>query len=124
MPSYEVMALFRTVGSKPELASCVKRVAQELINQGTLIRRIESLGERKLAFKIRDIDKKNHERAHYIIYHVNSHYDNITTQVKGVMDRDLDVIRFGFHQDEKFDHKPDFNCIDPLWHQDSPFERF
>jgi len=124
MPSYEVLALFRRLGSKPELASCVKRVAEELIQQGTLIRRIETLGERKLAFKIKDIDNVKHDKAHYIIYHVNTHYDNINTQVKGVMDRDQDVIRFGFHIDENFDHKPDFNCVDPLWHQDSPFERF
>ena len=54
MPSYEVLALFRRLGSKPELASCVKRVAEELIQQGTLIRRIETLGERKLAFKIKE----------------------------------------------------------------------
>ena len=53
MPGYEVMALFRRM-ARPDTAAGIKRVAEELIKQGTLVRKVESLGERKLAFKIKE----------------------------------------------------------------------
>ena len=53
MPGYEVMALFKQM-AKPEIAAGVKRVAEEFIKQGTLIRKVESLGERQLAYKVRE----------------------------------------------------------------------
>jgi len=122
MPGYEVMALFRRM-ARPETAAGVKRVAEELIKQGTLVRKVESLGERKLAFKIKDMEQTKHDSAHYIVFHVNSHYDDIE-KIRGVLDRDRDIIRHGYHMDPAFDEKPNFDCADPLWHQDSPFERF
>lgn len=53
MPSYEIMALFKTL-AKPETAKCVKRVGEELIKQGTLIRKIENIGVRKLTYRIKE----------------------------------------------------------------------
>ena len=53
MPGYEVMTLFKQM-ARPDIAAGIKRVAEELIKQGTLIRRVESLGERKLTFRIKE----------------------------------------------------------------------
>jgi len=122
MPGYEVMALFKQM-AKPEIAAGVKRVAEEFIKQGTLIRKVENLGERQLAFKIRDAQQQMHDTAHYVLFYVNTHYDDVD-KLRGVLDRDQDVIRHGYHLDPPFDQKPNYECADPLWHQDSPFQRF
>ena len=54
MPGYEVMALIKRM-AKPEVAACVKRVGEELMKQGTLLRKVENLGERKLTYKIKEL---------------------------------------------------------------------
>jgi len=122
MPGYEVMALFKRLG-KPEVAACAKRVGEEFIKQGILIRKVENLGPRKLTYVVKDSDKVKHDSAHYILYHVNVHRDD-TPKISDVLRRDRDVIRSGYQMDEAFDEKPDYSCTDPLWHQDSPFERY
>lgn len=122
MPGYEVMALIKRM-AKPEVAACVKRVGEELMKQGTLLRKVENLGERKLTYKIKDSFGEKQETAHYVLYYVNLHRDD-TEKLRGVLDRDQDVIKFGYHMDDAFDKKPDFSCVDPMWHQDSPFERY
>jgi len=72
MPGYEVMTLFKQM-ARPDMAAGIKRVAEELIKQGTLIRRVESLGERKLTFRIKEYvyescsDNVKHDTAHYIV---------------------------------------------------------
>ena len=53
MPGYEVMTLFKQM-ARADVAAGMKRVAEELIKQGTLIRRVESLGERKLSYRIKE----------------------------------------------------------------------
>ena len=53
MPGYEVMTLVKRM-TKPEVAAVAKRLGEELIKQGTLLRRVENFGERKLSYVIKE----------------------------------------------------------------------
>jgi len=121
MPSYELMVLFRRM-AKPEVLQNVTRIADGLINQGTVIRKMENLGERKLAYRMRSKEIPYYD-AQYMIFHVNTHKENVPN-LKDLLSRDSDVIRFGFQQNPEFDVKENFECVDPMWPQTSPFQRW
>jgi len=122
MPGYEVMTLVKRM-TKPEVAAVAKRLGEELIKQGTLLRRVENFGERKLSYVIKDQQQVKHDSAQYILFYINAHRDD-KAKIRDALKLDQDVMKVGIHEDDAFDKKPDFSCVDPLWRQESPFERF
>jgi len=118
MPAYELMVLFKQLVDKPQLAANVKRVTESLLTNGTVVRSIENYGERKLANKL-----TGHSEAHYFIFRINTNSDNVK-QLTDLLKLDQDLIRCGFYRMPEFNEKPNFDCVDPLWHEKSPFKRY
>ena len=52
------MALIKRL-SKPEVAACAKRVGEEFIKQGILIRKVENLGPRKLTYVMKELSNES-----------------------------------------------------------------
>lgn len=64
MVNYEV-ALIMRAAKKPELAESLKRVCIYLLQQGSIIKQIDNLGEMKLPYNMRSMQKERFSHGRY-----------------------------------------------------------
>ena len=105
MPTYEMTVIMRKL-AKPNLVSAVKRVADEIYVNGGYIRKIESLGTRKLP-NIKQSKKLRHSEGTYMLMDVDIKASDLS-KINDEYLRDKDIIQQFFLS--KTEDVDDFVC--------------
>ena len=92
MPTYELSLVVKQALKKPELVSAVKRMGENIINNGGYIRNLEFLGHRNLPQKQR-ANEEWHTKGSYFLLNVDLPVTGIPT-IKNIAKRDPHVIRY------------------------------
>ncbi|XP_033111632.1 28S ribosomal protein S6, mitochondrial-like [Anneissia japonica] len=109
MPRYELSLIMRAL-ERPSLVEAMKRVVTELINQGAIVRSMESLGERQLPY-IMTAHAQRFYNGHYFILEVDASPE-LSTRIKPHFQRDVDIIRKNFVIPYSM-KKSSFDCSGP-----------
>ncbi|XP_051006221.1 28S ribosomal protein S6, mitochondrial [Acomys russatus] len=90
MPRYELALILKAM-RRPETAAALKRTIGSLMDQGAIVRNLESLGERTLPYRISSHNLKHNRGGYFLVdfYAPSSTVENILEHLM----RDIDVIR-------------------------------
>lgn len=90
MPLYEASLIFRTL-TKPDCKVVLKRAAETIINEGAILRTLESLGlARPLPYAMTK-DGKRYKHGSFFMCKYHAHPD-LVGELKEIYERDIDVI--------------------------------
>ncbi|XP_071955846.1 small ribosomal subunit protein bS6m-like [Antedon mediterranea] len=109
MPRYELSLIMRAL-ERPTLVEAMKRVVSELINQGAIVRGMESLGERQLPYTMMAHAQKFYY-GHYFILDIEAS-TRLCHNINPYFKRDIDIIRKHFIVPHYIKYKP-FECTGP-----------
>ncbi|KAM9365677.1 small ribosomal subunit protein bS6m isoform 1-T3 [Pholidichthys leucotaenia] len=90
MPRYE-MALILKAMQRPETAAVLRRTVETLMARGAVVRDLESLGERRLPYRITK-HNQSHSRGSYFLIDFYAAPD-ILISLLDHLHRDVDVVR-------------------------------
>ncbi|XP_059422764.1 28S ribosomal protein S6, mitochondrial [Carassius carassius] len=90
MPRYELCVILKAM-QRPETAAVLRRTVETLLARGAVVRSLESLGERRLPYKI---SKHDSQHTHGGYFSVDFHASpRIVSELLDHLERDIDVLR-------------------------------
>ncbi|XP_016426823.1 28S ribosomal protein S6, mitochondrial-like [Sinocyclocheilus rhinocerous] len=90
MPRYELCVILKAM-QRPETAAVLRRTVETLLERGAVVRALESLGERRLPYKI---SKHDCRHTHGGYFSVDFHASPKTvSELLDHLERDIDVLR-------------------------------
>ncbi|CAG0902658.1 unnamed protein product [Darwinula stevensoni] len=105
MPTgYELCFIIRMM-PKADLVSTIKRTAEFIMNHGGYLRKIESLGTRKLPYRMWKTGL-SHREGNYILMEIDSRSKSLA-EMEDYFKRDVDLVR---HRAIAVKEEPKFEC--------------
>ncbi|XP_046751894.1 probable 28S ribosomal protein S6, mitochondrial [Diprion similis] len=104
MPTYEVSMLLRVM-PKTEIVSTLKRTANTIFSTGGIIRKIDSLGLKKMPYKT-SAHSLVHKEANYFVIYFDAPPSKIV-DLDEAFSRDVDIVRRRIY---KQDYEPPGAC--------------
>ncbi|XP_016380221.1 28S ribosomal protein S6, mitochondrial-like [Sinocyclocheilus rhinocerous] len=90
MPRYELCVILKAM-QRPETAAVLRRTVETLLERGALVRSLESLGERRLPYKISKHDSRHTHGGYFSVdFHASP---KIVSELLDHLERDIDVLR-------------------------------
>ena len=97
MPTYELSLVVKQALKRPELVSAVKRMGENVINNGGYIRNLEFLGHRNLPQRQRANDEIHSKGSYFLL--------KVDLPVEGMYSKTIDRnIRNAYHYIEMCNH--------------------
>ncbi|XP_055026246.1 small ribosomal subunit protein bS6m [Misgurnus anguillicaudatus] len=90
MPRYELCLILKAM-QRPETAAVLRRTVETLFERGAIVRGLESLGDRRLPYKISKHDGRHTHGGYFTIDFHSS--PNIVSGLLDHLERDIDVLR-------------------------------
>ncbi|XP_069745096.1 small ribosomal subunit protein bS6m [Narcine bancroftii] len=106
MPRYELAVILKAM-QRPETAAALRRTVEALLENGAVVRNLESLGERTLPYKISKHNLRHNRGGYYLV-----DFDAPPAIIPTMLDhlaRDVDVVRPTILK--KQPPKTDENCL-------------
>lgn len=91
MVNYEV-ALIMRAAKKADLAESLKRICITMMQQGSIIKQIDNLGEMKLPYRMRSMKKEIFSQGRYFVLDVEAPPTNVFP-LRQKLRRDADIVR-------------------------------
>ncbi|XP_047459527.1 28S ribosomal protein S6, mitochondrial [Mugil cephalus] len=108
MPRYELALILKAM-QRPEMAACLRRTVETLMERGAVVRNLENLGERQLPYKMTKHNERHTRGAYFLIDFYSA--PNILIELQDHLHRDIDVVRPTVLK--KDDQVPDRKCCGP-----------
>ncbi|XP_042624364.1 28S ribosomal protein S6, mitochondrial-like [Cyprinus carpio] len=90
MPRYELCVILKAM-QRPETAAVLRRTVETLLERGAVVRSLESLGERRLPYKISKHDSRHTHGGYFSVDFRAS--PKIVSELLDHLERDIDVLR-------------------------------
>ncbi|XP_072018791.1 small ribosomal subunit protein bS6m-like [Amphiura filiformis] len=97
MPGYEMSLILRAM-EKPQLVGAVKRALTFVIENGGIVRKLESMGEKNLPYRMR-AHQENFTKGHYFVVDFEA-APSLLGLLGNFQHRDIDVIKQGVKRRE------------------------
>ncbi|XP_063403841.1 small ribosomal subunit protein bS6m-like isoform X1 [Mytilus trossulus] len=107
MPPYELALILRGTLARPEVAQALKKGCQNLLSNGSVVRKIENLGQRELPYYMR-AHNTIHKEGHYFLLNFDSPVESLKPIKQGFKEH-RDVVRAGLERTDQVLQKP---CLD------------